>query len=167
MPGISYECESGAHEQCAMGLECRCPHHQHTQELLRKGGPKLDPRGGVKRNVRRKAVDIPSLLPDLVEAPPTELHNTCPKCKERAKITDQFCRKDGTRLCMGKPCERCAAPCEEEDFHCWQCGWKLGDPMPVMETEIHSNGHRPVEDIKRELRQKMIEKGYPVPDTLV
>ena len=60
----------------------------------------------------------------------TDLHNTCPKCLTRAKATDQFCRKDGTKLCLGKPCPRCEAPANEPDEFCWQCGWKLADPMP-------------------------------------
>jgi len=128
---------------------------------MRKGPAKSDPRGGVRRNVRRKVAELAA---QVEETPPTELYNTCPKCKERAKPTDQFCRKDGTRLTLGRACERCASPCEEGDNHCWQCGWKLGDPLPVVETEIAA---LPPEEVKRRLREKLIEKGYAVPDTLV
>jgi hypothetical protein len=135
----------GAHASCALGFECRCPCHAHTQALVKKGAPKPDARGGVRRkqlkqNIAEAIEALPPGVPAAEEVP-VEVYNSCPKCKTRAKPTDQFCRKDGTRLCIGKPCPRCEAPCEEEDAHCWQCGWKLSDQPPVQETVIASPAH--------------------------
>jgi hypothetical protein len=154
MPGISQECEVGHHAACAIGLECRCGCHQHTQQLIRKGPAKADPKGGIRRNVRAKVKEALAKLPP---APPvlssqdeaTEVYNTCPKCKIRAKATDQFCRKDGTKLCLGRPCNRCEAPCEEADDFCWACGWNLGDtfqePTDVSPAEsLSPNGTPPL-----------------------
>jgi hypothetical protein len=132
-------------------------------------------KGGVQRNVRKKVAEAAALLPAPAEAPalPAEVYNTCPKCKTRAASTDQFCRKDGTKLCLGRPCERCDSPCEESDAFCWGCGWKLGDPLPIVDTEIMpmsssdpSNSATVSEaptlttaDIILKLRAKMAEKG--------
>ena len=136
MPGFGAECMSGAHAQCSERPgECRCSCHAHTQALIRKGPNKGDPKGGIRRKIKMPKVPaVPGIIE--VEAQPaeTELHNSCPKCHTRAKPTDQFCRKDGTRLCLGKPCPRCEAPCEEPDAHCWQCGWRLADPLPEQPT---------------------------------
>lgn len=138
MPGFGAECMSGAHAQCSERFgECRCPCHTHTQELMRKGTAKSDKRGGFKR--RGKTSDAALVIPipmQQAEQPEIEIHNTCPKCHTRAKTTDQFCRKDGTRLCLGKPCVRCESPCDEQDEFCWQCGWKLADPLPMQETTL-------------------------------
>src|ERR1700675_4027158 len=132
MPGFGAESMSGAHAQCSERPgECRCSCHAHTQALIRKGPHKGDPKGGIRRKIKMPKVPaVPGIIE--VEAQPaeTELHNSCPKCHTRAKTTDQFCRKDGTRLCLGKPCPRCEAPCEEPDVFCWGCGWKLDETVP-------------------------------------
>jgi hypothetical protein len=203
MPGYSSECETGMHAACAMGIECRCLCHQHTQALLRKGNPKPDRKGGLRRKVKMPQVPavpqrrLPAPAPPPMEliAPSepqeSELHNTCPKCRARAKPTDVFCRKDGTRLCMGKPCPRCEAPCEESDAFCWQCSWKLGDPMPTMPEQIEvspelaeslreqmrsqpgsleavsASGSQPAEDPIVRLRRKAQEQGLLPRETIV
>jgi hypothetical protein len=119
--------------------ECRCICHKHTQELMKAGPAKPSGKGGVRRNLKKniaaKVEAVRALLPDtpVVDVEPEdslELKNSCPKCKAVFKPTDKFCRKDGTPLCLGKPCERCSAPCEEPDMHCWACGWKLGETVP-------------------------------------
>lgn len=153
MPGYSSECESGAHGQCAERPgECRCICHAHTQALIKKGPAKASGRGGIRRKggARDAEIVIPKPGMQFVPEPevPVEIHNTCPKCGTRAKATDSFCRKDGTKLCLGKPCVRCEAPCEEADVHCWQCGWKLSDqpPPPDLSPSLTlppSNGQEP------------------------
>ena len=131
MPGFGAECMSGAHAQCSERPgECRCTCHSHTQALIRKGPNKGDPKGGIRRKIKMPVI---AAVPGIIEAEQpaeSELHNSCPKCHARAKPTDQFCRKDGTRLCLGKPCPRCEAPCEEPDVFCWGCGWKLDEAVP-------------------------------------
>ena len=104
---------------------------------MRAGPAKPSGRGGIKRKLKQNISAAVAALPQppgLIEAPEPEdsleLKNTCPKCKTVFKPTDKFCRKDGTPLCLGKPCERCSAPCEEPDMHCWACGWKLGEAVP-------------------------------------
>lgn len=196
MPGISQECEFGAHATCALGIQCRCMCHAHTQQLIREGPKKPTGKGGLKRNVRKAVAEAAKQLPPGIMAQPAvaeefsapaELYNTCPKCHTRAKATDQFCRKDGTRLCLGKPCVRCEAPCEEEDAFCWQCGWNLAEAMPARETTIETqpqepalalppvNGHetesapssQPAEDAIVRLRRIAQERGlYPRETTI-
>jgi hypothetical protein len=131
MPGFGAECMSGLHAQCSERPgECRCGCHAHTQALIRKGPNKGDPKGGIRRKIKMPKVPaVPGII-EVEAQPESELHNTCPKCHTRAKPTDQFCRRDGTRLCLGKPCPRCETPCDEPDEFCWGCGWKLSDPLP-------------------------------------
>jgi hypothetical protein len=139
MPGFGAECMSGAHAQCSEAPgQCRCTCHAHTQALIRKGPNKGDPKGGIRRKIKMPVIAaVPSIIE--AEAPAeSELHNTCPKCHARAKPTDQFCRKDGTRLCLGKPCPRCEAPCEEPDAFCWNCAWKLDEPVPKEQMQVPS-----------------------------
>jgi hypothetical protein len=162
MPGISQECEFGAHVQCGMGQECRCRCHPWTQQLLREGPKKPDAKGGVRRrNVKQKVSEAIAEFPPEFHEQPEELHNTCPQCKSTYRSTDQFCRKDGTKLCLGKPCERCASPCEEADSFCWACGWKIGEKLPVLETTIESrssNGNR-----EQELRNFLAAQDKTLP----
>jgi len=137
VPGFSEACQSGMHNACAERAgECRCQCHPITQALVKAGPVKSGGKGGVRRKLKQNitaAVAAVPQLPEIIEEDSLELKNTCPKCKAVAKATDKFCRKDGTRLCLGKPCERCAAPCEEQDSHCWACGWKLGEAVPAAE----------------------------------
>ena len=112
MPGISQECESGNHQACMIGLDCRCAHHLHTQQLLQKAAPK----NGHKRS-RVKEITEPEIA--------------CPKCGTKAKSSDNFCRKDGARIMAGKPCARCSEVGESDDVFCFACGWKHGEPIPV------------------------------------
>jgi hypothetical protein len=131
MPGISQECSSGAHAACQMGTECRCTVcHPWTQALIKKGSPKPDPRGGIRR---KRLASIPGEVPiDAVPVEsPLEVFNTCPKCGAKAKPTDIFCRADGEKLLLGKQCLSCGAPGNPEDQHCWQCGLKHGTKPPV------------------------------------
>lgn len=139
MPGFSAECQGGIHASCGeQPGQCRCICHSHTQELMKAGPKKPDGKGGLRRklkaNVTAKVADVARQLPERSEVIPEEsleVKNTCPKCKTVAGPSDVFCRKDGTKLCLGKPCERCSAPCDEPDVHCWACGWKLGETLPV------------------------------------
>ena len=139
VPGFGAECMSGAHAQCSERPgECRCTCHSHTQALIRKGPNKGDSKGGIRRKIKMPVVPaVPGII-EAAEQPESELHNTCPQCHTRAKPTDQFCRKDGTRLCIGKPCPRCEAPCDEPDVHCWGCGWKLDQPVPKEQIPARS-----------------------------
>ena len=135
MPGISQECESGLHEACTMGFQCRCFHHTHTQELMKAGPAKPSGKGGIRRNLKKTISAAVAGLPQppgLIEETEdlSEVKNACPKCKTEGKPTDIYCRKDGTKLCKGVPCEQCTAACEEKDVHCWNCGWKLGEAVP-------------------------------------
>jgi hypothetical protein len=104
---------------------------------MRAGPAKPSGRGGIKRKLKQNISTAVAALPQpagLIEAPEPEdsleVKNSCPKCKTVHKATDVYCRKDGTKLCVGKPCERCGVPCEEADAFCWGCGWKLGETVP-------------------------------------
>lgn len=142
MPGFSEACQGGVHQQCMERPgECRCICHQHTQALMKAGPAKPSGKGGVRRNLKQNitakvaavaAQPNPGRI-EIEESESLEVKNTCPKCKTVAKPTDVYCRKDGTKLCLGKPCERCSAPCEEQDAHCWACAWKLGETPPPRE----------------------------------
>jgi len=157
MPGISVECETGQHAACAMGLECRCPHHAHTQELMRKGPNKGDSRGGIRRKLKGKITDAVQALPE-VEAVP-ELKSLCPGCKAEQRGTDVFCRSCGARLQVGKQCFGCGAPQEPTDNYCWQCSLKCGEkpPEPAPQEEA------PNEDRLIALAKKAREQGIDNP----
>ncbi len=141
MPGFSEACQGGVHQQCMEqpGV-CRCICHAHTQELMKAGPAKPSGKGGVRRNLKQnitaKVADVrallpPSPIPKVEDVEIVKLRNTCPKCKSSFRPTDQFCRWDGTKLCLGRPCARCASACEEQDVHCWACGWKLSETPPT------------------------------------
>ena len=157
MPGISAECQSGAHEQCSMGFECRCPHHLHTQQLLKKPRPKSDPRGGIRRKLPK---EITSQIEGYAE-PVLEVQNTCPKCGAKARATDVFCRLDGTRLAVGKQCLACGSPCDPDDKFCWQCGLECGKKPP--EPEIESPKEDPVMRLLREAKESGLMKETVIP----
>lgn len=152
MPGYSTECGLGAHQSCAMGLECRCACHSHTQALIKKGAPKPDPRGGVRRRLKQQITDrVETLMPE--QAPTLEVHNTCPKCGEHARPTDTFCRKDGARLAMGKQCLGCGAPGDPDDKFCWNCSLAHGTKPPEPQPEA------PTEDPLARIRREAMELG--------
>jgi hypothetical protein len=169
MPGLGVECATGAHAQCSERAgECRCPCHAHTQALLRKGNPKPDRKGGIRRKVKMPqvpAVPVPQTFLAEAESVETELHNTCPKCRKKFRPTDQFCRDDGTKLCLGKPCPRCEAPCDEPDSYCNQCGWRLSEIPPKtievsaelaesLQEQLASEREDPLLRIRREAQEK-------------
>lgn len=125
---------------------------------MRKPKPKGDPKGGVRRNLKNKITETVQNLPAIDSVPETELHNTCPTCGAVAKPTDTFCRKDGSRLLMGKQCLGCGAPAEPDDAHCWQCGLKCGEkpPEPALELPVVEMSEKERLDA---LRQKARELG--------
>ena len=183
---------------------CRCACHPTTQALLKAGPKKPDGRGGVRRTLKQNITAAVAAFPQppgLLVAPDPEesleLRNTCPKCKTVAKHSDVFCRIDGTKLCIGKPCERCSGPCEETDKFCWSCGWHLGDavperpaPSPLPPTglkldltpslppgaeeltkhesvQIESSAPAPTEDPILRLRRQLKEQGLLPKETVV
>jgi hypothetical protein len=184
VPGFSAECDMGQHPGCAMPPgQCRCICHPWTQELMRKKPNPPENLGGLKRKgkaaivakpVRQPRAALPPKQPQIIlhEAPQQEdepdetvLHNTCPKCMTRAKATDQFCRKDGTRLCLGKPCPRCEAPANEPDEFCWQCGWKLADPyISVQEIPLRGMPMPSVASDKARTPDPLPQPGAPTAD---
>jgi hypothetical protein len=119
--------------------------HTHTQQLVREGPKPPEGKGGAKRKpaiqkqINKKVKEL--LPPAAVEftpdpEPDIELRNACPKCHAIYKATDVYCRKDGTKLCIGKSCPRCFAPAEELDAFCWQCSWNLAEiPPPNLNPE--------------------------------
>lgn len=154
MPGFSTECQMGAHPSCAMGQDCRCDCHAWTQALKRKGPAKPDPRGGVRRKLKKNIADTIAGFPqEFTEDAPLEVHNTCPTCGTHARPTDTFCRKDGARLAMGKQCLGCGAAEEPDDVHCWNCGLKAGTKPPEPAAEA------PQEDPLTRIRRQAQELG--------
>ena len=124
-----------------LGSECRCGCHAHTQQLLKKKTPKADPRGGVRRRLTKAEKDqmnqeARQLQTGPIEIESNEVHNTCPKCGAHAKPTDSFCRRDGTRLMVGKSCLGCQAPLDGDDLFCWACGLKAGAKPPESASPI-------------------------------
>lgn len=141
MPGYSEECTSGAHQVCA-NRDCRCGCHSWVQELASRPTPRSDPTGGVRRTGEVIQLEAPRVF------------NTCPQCGSKQLPTDTFCRRDGTRLSLGKQCLGCGAPGNPEDIHCWQCGLKHGEKPP--ETPVEEI---PKEDRLVELKKKAVELG--------
>ena len=130
MPGFSEYCVSGAHTACA-DSGCRCQCHQHTQELISKA----------KAQQAAIAASAPAM------------ESTCPACGVKGKATDAFCRKDGTRMVIGKQCSDCGSPVQNEDIFCWACGIKIGERRQIVEST------EPVEDPVVRARKKAIEQG--------
>ena len=114
---------------------------------------KSDPTGGIRR-------ELPADIQALIPAPKLpEINNTCPQCGAHALATDSFCRKDGTRLVMGKQCLGCGAPEESADEFCWQCGLKAGEkpappPPPMAAEEVQDR----IEAIRELARKKGLLK---------
>lgn len=136
-----------------MGFECRCACHPHTQQLVRKGPGKPDPKGGIRRRLPKQIADAIGALPEVESVP--EVHNTCPKCGAKAKATDQFCRKDGTRLALGKQCLGCGAPGDPDDAYCWNCALKHGE-KPQEKLEIPEED--PLVRVLREVKEQGLLK---------
>jgi hypothetical protein len=110
MPGFSEQCVGNAHKGCT-DRQCRCECHTWTQNLIAD-------------NSRKNATQASAITTAL-----TAVENKCPKCGSNARPTDTFCRRDGSRLVLGKQCVRCEAPQNSDDQFCFQCGWKCGEPM--------------------------------------
>lgn len=158
MPGFSSECCSNAHQACTTP-DCRCQCHPATQALMRQPKKHGDTRGGVRRNLKKQISEAVGALPAIDMIPETELHNICPQCGFVAKPTDTFCRKDGTRLLMGKQCLQCGAPSEPDDVHCWQCGLKIGEKPPAPPVDESPAPEMSERDRLLALREKAKELG--------
>lgn len=52
------------------------------------------------------------------------------------------CRKDGTKLLLGKTCLDCSSVGEPTDQFCWRCGQKFGEKSV---TEVPSQRTEPIE----------------------
>jgi hypothetical protein len=169
MPGISPECDSGHHQACAeRPMECRCPCHMHTQELLRKQvvekqrGPKAVPRGRARRipEVARPPIDVKAEAHE-------ELQNTCETCGLKHPSTKHFCTQCGSKLCLGQYCQRCEAPCDALDKFCGECGWNLKSPISAPEPTVTTVRSNPMPDMTARLSLPPVEgdptNGKPAP----
>ena len=117
-----------------MGQQCRCECHPWTQALLKQPPKKGDPKGGIRRNLKKQISKAIEGLPE-VEAVP-EVKSICPGCKIEQRATDVFCRACGTRLMVGHQCAGCGAPQEPTDNYCWQCSLKVGEKPPEPSTVV-------------------------------
>jgi len=67
---------------------------------------------------------------------------TCPTCNEKRPVSENFCRKDGSRLIQGGGCWRCHTTIGKEDAYCFFCGAPKDKPEQMTATtstgvEIH------------------------------
>jgi predicted amidophosphoribosyltransferase len=85
--------------------------------------------------------------------PQPVMQTTCPACGAKAASNENFCRKDGTRMQLGKACLGCQAPGGNDDIFCWQCGLKHGEQPPEPAAVI------PEEDRIKEIKRKAIDLG--------
>jgi hypothetical protein len=98
----------GNHSACHES-DCRCACHPKVQEMIREDAQKP------------KVTVSPSSL-------------VCPRCSQKPRVGDTYCRLDGEMLVTPKKCE-CGQIGDRADRFCGRCGRKFG-PAPGEVPEL-------------------------------